>query len=316
DSRNITNLFYGMYEVKVTDANGCIAYGTSTVRQPNKLNVSYHSQKTSCKNTNDGQIEILVTGGEAPYSFKWLSRPGLNDFKAVDLAAGSYSVIITDANNCTYQLNNPLVEANLCPPAAENDNIQTEEDTPIVVEVLKNDSDPDGSLMPATVIIVSPPSHGSVKVNQDGTVVYTPHKDYHGNDSFTYTIKDDDGLISNIGQVAVKVIPVNDPPTAIDDVFKTEQDVILNGCVCPNDSDPDGDPLTFSVVEQPGHGTLAFAAQNGSFTYKPAAGFVGVDKFLYQACDPSGACDTALVTIHVIPTSIVNLTPSVTFISE
>jgi hypothetical protein len=85
------------------------------------------------------------------------------------------------------------VSASTTLPDAVDDSKTTDEDTPTTITILSNDSDPDGDTL--TVSGVSQPAHRAVKLNLDGTVTYTPATDYHGMDSFSYTITDDDGRI-------------------------------------------------------------------------------------------------------------------------
>ena len=77
------------------------------------------------------------------------------------------------------------------PPIAVDDASTTEEDTAVVVEVLTNDSDADGDDL--TVLSATDPDNGSVTVNADGTVTYTPDEHFNGVDTFTYTISDGKG---------------------------------------------------------------------------------------------------------------------------
>ena len=89
------------------------------------------------------------------------------------------------------------------------------------------------------------------------------------------------------------------PPVAADDSATTPEDTPVTIAVLANDSDPNGDPLTVSAVSAPAHGA---ATTNGTtVTYTPAANYNGADAFTYQACDPSRSCDTATVTVQVVP---------------
>ncbi|MDG2136723.1 MAG: retention module-containing protein, partial [Luminiphilus sp.] len=91
------------------------------------------------------------------------------------------------------------------PPVAVDDSASTAEDTEVTFSVTANDFDPDGDLDVGTVIVVSGPSNGSVQVNADGTIVYTPDADYNGADVFTYTVADSGGLVSNTATVNLQV---------------------------------------------------------------------------------------------------------------
>lgn len=93
----------------------------------------------------------------------------------------------------------------------------------------------------------------------------------------------------------------NNPPVAVDDNFSTPRDVPVSGNVKTNDSDPENDPLTVNTtpVSGPSNGTVTLNA-DGTFTYRPNAGFTGTDKFVYSICDNKNACAQATVTISVL----------------
>ena len=99
---------------------------------------------------------------------------------------------------------------------AEDHVVTTSEDTATdPITVLFNDSDPDEDDTPDTLTALphGRPRNGSVTLNADKTLTYTPADDYSGRDSFTYRIRDDGNLLSNIATVTVAIVPVNDPPT-------------------------------------------------------------------------------------------------------
>jgi len=187
------------------------------------------------------------------------------------------------------------------PPLAVDDSAATDEDTPVVINVLANDSDPDGSIDPSTVSIVAGPANGSVSVDPvNGDVTYSPDADYHGNDSFTYTVEDDEGATSNVATVTVTVAGVNDPPLAVDDLAATGEDTPVVISVLANDSDPDGDILTVSNYDiTSAEGGRVYCTTAGACTYTPPAGFNGTDTFTYTASDGNGATDVATVTVTV-----------------
>ena len=95
--------------------------------------------------------------------------------------------------------------ANLA-PVAVNDAATTNKNTAVTINVLANDSDPDGTINPTTVTIVSGASHGTTSVNPTtGAVTYTPAANYVGPDSFTYKVKDNLGVDSNVATVSITV---------------------------------------------------------------------------------------------------------------
>jgi len=183
-------------------------------------------------------------------------------------------------------------------PVAQDDSYTTSEDTPLVVPapgVLGNDYDVDGD--PLTAVLVSGPAHGTLALNPDGSFTYTPSENFCGEDSFTYKAYDG-ALYSNVATVRITVTCVNDAPVANDDEATVPEDSSVTIPVLGNDYDPDGDPLSVSIVSGPVNGR-ATVNPDGTITYTPNPDFCGTDSFTYKACDPAGACDTATVTIHV-----------------
>jgi len=184
-------------------------------------------------------------------------------------------------------------------PVAAGDSYATDEDTVLTVSapgVLENDTDAERD--PLTAVLVSGPSNGTLELNADGSFTYTPDADFNGTDTFTYRASDG-GSLSNSAVVTVTVDPVNDPPVAIPDAYTVSVDTTLAvpaPGVLANDTDADGDSLTAVLVTSTANGSLALAT-DGSFTYTPAAGFVGEDSFTYVAND--GPADSAPVTVTI-----------------
>lgn len=91
----------GIHSVTVTDINGCSAEATVNVSSLNGPSISsVNAQDISCFGANDGEADIAVTGGTAPYNYNW-SPSGGNDFQASGLSAGTYQVTVTDNAGCT-----------------------------------------------------------------------------------------------------------------------------------------------------------------------------------------------------------------------
>jgi hypothetical protein len=91
----------GTYSCTVTDANGCIATSSSfVVTEPSALNVSSTVTDASTFGGSDGSVNITVSGGTANYTYNWSNGANTEDLNNV--AAGEYTVTITDANNCSF----------------------------------------------------------------------------------------------------------------------------------------------------------------------------------------------------------------------
>lgn len=98
-SQDLSNLEAGTYTVQVTDANGCMKTATFTVAEPAPLAVTGATTNISCYGASNGSITLSVAGGTAPYTYSW--NGGVTTQNRSGLAAGNYSVTVTDAHGCT-----------------------------------------------------------------------------------------------------------------------------------------------------------------------------------------------------------------------
>ncbi|MGA1791552.1 MAG: tandem-95 repeat protein, partial [bacterium] len=99
------------------------------------------------------------------------------------------------------------------PPVAFEDITNTKQNTMVTIDVISNDTDVDGTIDPNSITIIGSPSNGSIDINGDGTVSYTPTNDFIGTDAFTYTVQDDNGALSN---EAMATITVREPVERVD----------------------------------------------------------------------------------------------------
>jgi glucose/arabinose dehydrogenase len=181
-------------------------------------------------------------------------------------------------------------------PNAVNDSASTSENTPVNINVLSNDSDPESQTL--LLLSVSDPTNGTTAIISN-EVVYTPDSDFVGNDSFTYTINDGAGG-EDSALVNVTVTQTNDAPIANDDTGNTNEDNAVTVTVLANDSDPNNDALTVSIIQQPTNG-VAVRNANNTITYTPTSNTNGSDSYIYQVNDGNGGTDTAVVNINVAP---------------
>ncbi|HEY3176926.1 MAG TPA: Ig-like domain-containing protein [Candidatus Polarisedimenticolia bacterium] len=181
------------------------------------------------------------------------------------------------------------------PPVAVDDSGGTAEDQVATIDVITNDTDPDGD--PLTLSEATAGAHGTTRVNGDGTVSYLPAADYNGTDSFRYTVSDGRGGVAS-ANVTVTVSPVNDAPMAVDDGVSGVRHDPIDIAVLANDGDVDGDALTLVSVTRPNSGT-AKIRPDGTIRYRPRGGFSGTDSFTYTVTDGNGGISTATVTVTV-----------------
>ncbi|HCM1301254.1 TPA: tandem-95 repeat protein, partial [Vibrio parahaemolyticus] len=128
------------------------------------------------------------------------------------------------------------------------DNATVVEDTPTIIKVLGNDTF-EGKDKVVSLDAENGPKNGTVIVNNDGTVTYTPDDNYVGKDTFTYVVTS--GGVSESTTVEVNVTPVNDAPVAKDDIATTQEDTAVTIDVLPNDTDIDGDTLRIDSASVP-----------------------------------------------------------------
>ncbi|MHC5553598.1 tandem-95 repeat protein [Vibrio parahaemolyticus] len=177
------------------------------------------------------------------------------------------------------------------------------EDTPTIIKVLGNDTF-EGDDKVVSLDTNNGPANGTVSVNPDGSVTYTPNDNYHGTDSFTYIVTS--GGVSESTTVSVDVTPVNDAPVAKDDIATTQEDTAVTIDVLPNDTDIDGDTLRVDSASVPSdQGTVEIV--DGKLVFTPAENFNGDAEIIYTITDGQLA-DEAKVTVTVNP---VNNAPTI-----
>ncbi|MEK1994117.1 Ig-like domain-containing protein, partial [Vibrio parahaemolyticus] len=168
------------------------------------------------------------------------------------------------------------------------------EDTPTIIKVLGNDTF-EGTDKVVSLDTNNGPANGTVSVNPDGSVTYTPNDNYHGTDSFTYIITS--GGVSESTTVEVNVTPVNDAPVAKDDIATTQEDTAVTIDVLPNDSDVDGDELSIQSATVPeAQGKVEIV--DGKLVFTPAENFNGHAEITYTVTDGQ-LTDEAKVTVTV-----------------
>ncbi|EJG0984056.1 tandem-95 repeat protein [Vibrio parahaemolyticus] len=170
------------------------------------------------------------------------------------------------------------------------------EDTPTIIKVLGNDTFEDDDKV-VSLDTNNGPANGTVSVNPDGSVTYTPNDNYHGTDSFTYIVTS--GGVSESTTVNVDVTPVNDAPVAKDDIATTQEDTVVTIDVLPNDTDVDGDKLSIQSASVPSdQGTVEIV--DGKLVFTPAENFNGDAEITYTVTDGQ-LTDEAKVTVTVNP---------------
>ncbi len=192
-------------------------------------------------------------------------------------------------------------------PVADDDEVITPENIPVIIDVSENDTDIEDGVPTGGISIVDEPTNGTVEIDDNDTpddtsddeVLYTPNPDFDGTDTFTYTIEDSEGQPSSVATVTVTV---DDPgiPVAVDDGTTTAADTPVTINVLENDTDNEElVPETVAIVDNPGNGTVTINP-DGTVEYTPNPGFVGEETFTYTVTDNEGnVSEPATVSIIV-----------------
>ncbi|EHK4786552.1 TPA: tandem-95 repeat protein, partial [Vibrio parahaemolyticus] len=176
------------------------------------------------------------------------------------------------------------------------DSVTVVEDTPTIIKVLGNDTF-EGDDKVVSLDTNNGPANGTVSINPDGSVTYTPNDNYHGTDSFTYIVTS--GGVSESTTVSVDVTPVNDAPVAKDDIATTQEDTAVTIDVLSNDTDVDGDKLSIQSATVPeAQGKVEIV--DGKLVFTPAENFNGQAEITYTVTDGQ-LTDEAKVSVTVNP---------------
>ena len=183
------------------------------------------------------------------------------------------------------------------PPVAVNDTFYATGGIASNLNVIANDTDPDSPYTQQTFTIsgYTLPSNGTLSVvgNQ---FQYTPTSTYYGPDTFTYTIQDQSGALSNTGTVNINVTPgINFPPVTTGGSYSINEDTSLSGTL--TGTDINGDHLTYTASILPSHGTLSITGSG--FIYTPTQYYFGTDSFTFHANDGQADSSGSVVNISI-----------------
>ena len=196
-------------------------------------------------------------------------------------------------------------------PVAQPQTVTAYEDTQSQTIELKA-TDPDASDTSFSFHIASLPSNGVLKDNNTeitsigelsgAFLTYTPSSNFFGNDSFTFTAKDDELAESSPATVSITVSNTNDPPTAQSQNVSTREDVTTNPVITLSASDIDATDTSFSftIKSLPSNGVLKDGAteiksvdtdlSGANLTYTPNLNYNGNDSFKFTAKDYFSRC--------------------------
>ncbi|WP_305785344.1 Ig-like domain-containing protein [Symbioplanes lichenis] len=243
-----------------------------------------------------GQTLRVVSVTRPAHGTAEITAPGVVTYKAGTWkGADTFTYTVSDGHGGTdTAVVTVLVDNDV--PQASGDSASAAAGTPVTIDVLGNDTDPNGDALVVKTVYPPLDSSGATRgtVTTDGkTVVYTPPAGFRGTVSFGYTVVDPDGQPST---ALVTVDVANAAPVAVPDAAGTPYLKPVTVDALRNDTDPNGDKLTIVSRTQPAHGTVS-----AGFMYTPEAGFDGKDTFTYTISDGFGGTATTTVTITVAP---------------
>ncbi|WP_068604245.1 Ig-like domain-containing protein [Paenibacillus swuensis] len=288
------------FTVAVVDQNGAAVISTVRITVYNQSPTAESVTISTPENIAiSGQITAVDPDGD-PLTFTLNSSP-INGTVIVTPTGGftytpalgfvgtdTFTALVTDSNGASV-ISTVTINVFDLPPVAQDLTITTPENFPISGTVTA--SDPNGD--PLVFSLSSNPTNGTVLFNADGTFTYTPATGFVGSDSFTFLVADPFGQNDS----ATVIISVFDlPPIAQDYSVSTPENLPVSGKVVA--TDPNGDPLTYALNSAPTSGTVV-VNPDGTFTYTPAIGFVGIVSFTYIVADPTGETDIGTVTVDV-----------------
>ena len=244
------------------------------------------------------QVEITTAQGGTATIFGDVVRYSAkaDDFVGSD----SFTYRVSDGHANDSATVTITVEALNKAPVAVADTVTLEEDEEAVqIRVLSNDTDPDGDAL--SIDSVTNPDNGTVRL-MAGSIFYTPDANYHGTDSFDYTVVDPSGA-SATGTVTLTIDPVNDAPVTVTDILNVEEGSAITVNVLSNDYDREDDAFTLTSVGEAAHGTLSMT-EAGLVTYTPGTNadgtnYTGSDEFTYVTTDDGGKKSTGTVSVTV-----------------
>ncbi len=203
----------------------------------------------------------------------------------------------------TFKANDSHVDSNIATitltvnavndiPVADDKIVNTPSGVPVAVTL--TGSDVENS--PLTFNVTSNPTHGNLSGTQPN-LTYTPAGGFSGNDSFTYTANDGQAT-SPPATVTINVTSGNAAPIANNQSVSTNEDIDL--AINLTGSDPESQPITYTVLTQPSHGTLSGTAP--ALNYHPTANYFGNDSFSFKVSD--GQVDSNIATISIMINSV------------
>jgi len=218
----------------------------------------------------------------------------------------SFQYRVVDAQGAQAIANVTIVSSNTnVAPITKNDSYSLSEDETLVVTaangVLSNDTDPNNDSFSVDETFMVAPTHGQLLLATDGSFSYVPDANFNGVDQFQYQAIDSLGATST-ATVTLVINSEPDNPVAQNDAYQFNKNklfevTVQNGLLINDFNIEAGDlSVNTTAINATQNGELTLNA-DGSFTYQPDLGFIGVDSFTYSISNEQGLTATAQVTL-------------------
>ncbi len=277
---------------------------TLSVMQINDLPIATNVNVTTNEDSNKSISLSAVDVDNDPLTYHLVTGPTHGTVTLVDnVATYTPNLNYNGLDSFTFKVNDgkgdslpATVAIAITPindmPVATSASITMNEDAIQAISLSAFDVDNDS----LTYHLVTGPVFGTVNISGNAAT-YLPRANYHGSDSFTFKVND--GLLDSASAtITITVNPVNDLPVATNLTVQVDENsskaIILLG------TDADNDPLVYSKVSDPIHGTISISGNIA--TYTPTGGFRGSDSFTYKVND--GLVDSVLATVTISVTAV------------
>jgi outer membrane protein OmpA-like peptidoglycan-associated protein len=275
--------------------------GESQPKYPNSKTERHKNRRVDIEYVNyqnEFKNEVIEEGGTTTTDPKVVWRKELIPTPPLWVRQALHSTIDHKQSVDTYKTTAGGANANA--PVATDDQATTSSGTPVPVNVLGNDTDPNGDVL--SIASFTQGSNGSVS-QVDDNLVYTPTATFTGTDTFTYTINDPAGNQSAPATVTVTVNPVTPvgvAPIAADNDFPVDKGSVNNVLgILGNDTIPDGETVTIIITQPPTHGTLTM--MDGYVEYTPDATYDTSDVFKYKIKSNTTGLESSEATVSLAP---------------
>ena len=302
----VNDLPVAVSDSATTSASGVLTTGTNLLANDTDPDTGETTALTVVPDSFiTAQGATVVLNPDGTYSYDPTTSNILTALPEGQGASDSFTYTVQDPQGATSTGNVTItITGENETPIANDDIATTLTNTPVAINVLGNDSDPDGTplnIFPLPFTTTST-AGGSVSTgNSLNTLVYSPPLDFTGDDTFEYTITDGRATVTATVTVQVNAPPPpNNAPVAQNDSVTINQNSSIAIEVLANDSDPDGDPIGLISFTAPSTAGGTITREGNILTYTPPAGFIGNDGFQYSIQDDRGARTSGAVFIAVV----------------